>query len=474
MIGLLRGNRPLWAAIVVGAALTVFVGILPFVHLAYDEPNLHLALEVAEGGIALVLAYLAAKRFWATGRLQHVVLAWAFSVFAFVNLFLSAGPLISGDGPPGGWLTWATLACRLVAAAALCAGALAGARPAPRRVKVRFLLVGATVGTVVVAGVAASAADAWLATPVDLSVSPESRSEPWVVGHPVVLVLQLVALGLFAVAAVSFTRQAQERDDQLLRWLGAGAALGAFARINYFLFPSLYSSFVYTGDVLRFGSYLCFLVGAAREVDRYWHDQTSLAALEERRRLARDLHDGLAQELAFLRSQTAAMAAGMTYPGMAEHLADAAERALAESRRALDALAGDPADVEPLPQALAHAAEEVATRAGAIVKLEADAVPEVPPATHEALTRVIREACNNAIRHGGATTLLLRLSNSDGRLHLTITDDGTGFDPETVKRGYGLRSMRDRAKGLGGELRVRSEEGEGTVVEVDLPTGSGG
>ena len=468
MIGLLRGNRPMWVAIVVGTALTLVVGIFPFVHFAYEEPNLHLALEVAEGGIAAVLAYMAAKRYRATGRLQHVVLAWVFSVFAFVNLFLSAGPLISEHGRPGPWLTWATLGLRFAGIAGLCAAALAGERPAPPRRRLRSGLVGVTAAMLVTVVLAASAAAAWLAKPVDLSVSPADRSQPLVVGHPLVLAVQLLGLGLYAAAAVSFTRQAQKRDDQLLRWLGAGAALGAFARVNYFLFPSLYSTFVYTGDVLRFGSYLCFLVGAAREVDRYWNDQTRLAALDERRRVARDLHDGLKQDLAFIRSQTQAIAEGQGVPGIEPHLAAAAERALDEYRRVFDALAGH-IPTGPLPEALVRSAEEVATRAGAVVKIEAAASPTVTPAVHEALTRVTREATTNAVRHGAATLILLHLSQSDGHLHLTITDDGTGFDPETVKRGFGLRSMRERVEGLGGEIQVRSEEGAGTVVDLAVP-----
>lgn len=469
MIGLLRGNRPMGAAIVAGLALTLFAGVLPLVHLAYDEPRLHLALEVAGGGIAAVLASLAAKRYRATGRLQHVVLAWVFSTFAFVNLFLSAGPLISEDGRPGPWLTWAALGVRFAGIAGLCAAALAGERAAPPPRRLRSRLVGVTAATLVAVALAAAAADAWLAKPVDLSASPEPRSQPWVGGHPLVLAVLLLGLGLHAVAAVSFTRQARQRDDQPVRWLGAGAALGALAHLNYFLFPSLSSTFVSTGDVLRLSSYVCFLIGAVREVDRYWNDQARLAALEERRRIARDLHDGLKQELAFIRSQTADMAAGVAQPGMAQHVADAAERALAEARRAVKALAGDPADVEPLADALVRAAEEVATRGGAVVKIEAGASPTVSPAVHEALTKVTREACTNAVRHGGATTLLLHLSESDDQLHLTITDDGTGFDPATVTRGYGLRSMRERVEALGGTFAVESTDRKGSVARADLP-----
>ena len=205
---LVRGNRPVVAALVLGAGVTFFVTIFPFVHLAYDEPDLHLALEVAEGGIAAVLAYLAAKRYRATGRLQHVVPAWAFSVFSFVDLFLSAGPLISEDGRPGPWLTWAALGLRFAGIAGVCAAALAGDRSAPRRANLRWALLGASVAAVAVVALAASAAASWLATPVDLSVSPEARRQPWAVGHPLVLAVQLLALGLYTVAAVSFTRQA--------------------------------------------------------------------------------------------------------------------------------------------------------------------------------------------------------------------------------------------------------------------------
>jgi signal transduction histidine kinase len=299
-------------------------------------------------------------------------------------------------------------------------------------------------------------------------LSSDARGRPSSVGHPLVTGIQLLGVGLYAGAAVGFTRQASRQRDELLRWLGAGAVLGAFARVNYFLFPSLYSNFVYTGDVLRLGSYLFFLIGAAREIDAYWRDQARLAAVEERSRLARDLHDGLAQELAFIRSQTAAMAAGMAVPGMERHLSAAAERALAESRRALEALSGDVAEGEPLAGALRRAAEEVAVRAGAAVEVHAEDALAVSAEVGEALLRVTREAANNAVRHGGARTISIHLRCDRSQLLLTVSDDGTGFDPETVQRGYGLRSMRERVEALGGQIEVRSQPGKGATVEVNL------
>lgn len=456
-------------AIAGGAGLTLLVVVLPFARFAYENPALHLALETGEGLIAALLAYLWAKRHRATERLQHLALAWVFSILAFANLFLSAGPLVSGRGRPGSWLTWATLDLRLVAVIALCAAAFTGGRPSPRGAACRRALLFVTIGTLVGVALAASAAVVWLAEPVGPLLAPDARGRPSSVGHPLVTVVQLLGVGLYAGAAVGFTRQARRQRDELLRWLGAGAVLGAFARVNYFLFPSLYSNFVYTGDVLRLGSYLFFLVGAAREIDAYWRDQARLAAVEERSRLARDLHDGLAQEFAFIHSQTAAMAAGMAVPGMEQHLSAAAERALVESRRALEALSGDLAEGEPLAGALRRAAEEVAVRAGAAVEVHAEEAPAVSAEVRESLLRVTREAANNAVRHGGARTISINLRCDRSQLVLTVSDDGTGFDPETVRRGYGLRSMRDRVEALGGQIEVRSQPGRGAVVEVLVP-----
>ncbi|MDP9453681.1 MAG: sensor histidine kinase [Actinomycetota bacterium] len=454
------------AALVTGAVLTLAVLAFPFAR--FDNVALHLALETAEGLIAALLAYLMVKRYHATRGLQHVVLAWVFAVFGFVNLVMSAGPLVAEQERHGGWLTWAAVAARLVAGAALFAGAYAGRRPAPPPKVVLYRVLSATLTATLAVGLAASVAASWLADPVVPFVPTEKPSRPWEVGHPLVLGVQLTLLVLFSVAAVRFSRQGHEQGDELLRWLGAGAAFSAFARLHYFLFPSLYSNFVYSGDLLRLGAYVFFLVGAAREIDAYWRDQTRVAAVEERRRLARDLHDGLAQELAFIRSQTAAMAAGMAVPGMTQHLSAAAERALTESRLAVDALSSE-ADDESLADALVRAAEDVASRAGATVEVEADESCPISLVGREVLMRVAREATTNAVRHGQASVVSLRLAVQDDRLCLSVTDDGTGFDPTAARRGYGLRSMRERAAGLGGELRVTSAPGQGAVVEVDVP-----
>ena len=460
---------PMLVALLTGGLLTLFVTVSPVVRFAYDNLSLHVALETGEGLIGTLLAYLAVQRFRARGCTRDALLAWTFAVLAATNLLLSAVPIVTMGSRPQGALTWAVAGMRLCGAGALCAAAYL---PSTADVAVRDLrrwLVGGTCVVLAVVALFAWAAGTWLAAAVDPALSPESSGRPRFVGHPAVLTIQVLAMTLFAAAAVGFAHRARATDDELLRWLAAGAVLAAFARLNFFLFPSLYSNWVYTGDVLRLGSYLFFLVGASREIDAYRRDQTQLAVVEERRRMARDLHDGLVQELSFIRSQTASMAGGMQVPGMAQHLAAAADRALQESRRAVEALSGTGA--AGVAEALRVAAEDLAHWAGTAVEVRGEAVGEVAPRVREALSRVVREATSNAVRHGEATSISIRLAAIGDSLTVVVADDGKGFDPSLADggAGFGLHSMRERVEDLGGSFTVRSEPGGGTEVEVRVP-----
>src|SRR5439155_16286160 len=193
---------------------------------------------------------------------------------------------------------------------------------------------------------------------------------PQIVGSVPLLALQLVLLVVHAAAAAGFSRRARRDRDELLLWVAVGSVLAAFSRLNFFLFPSLYSEWVYTGDFLRLGTYAAFLVGLVREVTEYQRRLAQAAVFEERRRLARELHDGLAQELVYIRQQAAALAAPGDGSRVADRISGAAERALQESRAAITALAR-PAD-EPLGDTLLAAASAVAARAGARVRVKAD------------------------------------------------------------------------------------------------------
>ena len=150
---------------------------------------------------------------------------------------------------------------------------------------------------------------------------------------------------------------------------------------------------------------------------------------------------------------------------LARHIVSAADRALDESRLAITTLTR-PVDA-PLDSSVAQAAEDVPDRAGVQVELDLAEGVEAPDSVHDALARIVREAITNAVRHGGAHAVAVRLTANDG-VSLTIEDDGSGLPADTT-HGFGLLSMRERADGLGGTLRVSPGRERGVRVEVRLP-----
>ena len=192
------------------------------------------------------------------------------------------------------------------------------------------------------------------------------------------------------------------------------------------------------------------------------------AVLAERGRMARDLHDGLAQELAFIVSQSRRLAARRdpAHESLAT-ISQAAERALDESRTLIGDLSGR--EDRPVDVVVAEAAEELAHRTGASVHVAAANGVVLPPATRDALVRIVREGVTNAVRHAHASEITVELTGDSG-IRLTIADDGIGFDPASASAGgFGLKSMRERARAAGGDLRCFSRPGAGTQIEVMLP-----
>jgi PAS domain S-box-containing protein len=190
------------------------------------------------------------------------------------------------------------------------------------------------------------------------------------------------------------------------------------------------------------------------------------SVLEERRRIARDLHDGLAQELAFIASKTRNATQHRPSSETLEAVGSAADRALHEARRAISVLSSR--DPQPLPSAMCQTAEDLCSRWGVAAVLHVDDRVRVDPRAGEDLLRILREALTNAGRHGRAEKVTVRLWQDTGGVRLTIEDDGKGFDPAVPTRGFGLVSMRERATALGGTFTVDSRVGGGTRIEVVL------
>ena len=459
----LRPRSVTLLAALVAATLTDLVIMVPGLHYAYRSVPLHAMLETTATIIALLTTVLLWGRLRERQRLDDLLLFVALALLTTTNLLFAAIPAAIWTDPHP-FSIWTTVCGGAVSAALLAAAALAppirlrnyemAARIAITLMALALVAIGTVIGAFVDR------------LPVGLDPAQNPTIAGLFTGNDLIVSAEIVIAVLFLVAAIGFTRRAERSGDEFLLWLGASAMVGAFARVNYFIYPSLYSEWVYTGDALRLGWHVLLFVGAAREIQLYQRGYAQSRVLEERRRIARDLHDGLAQELAFMVTTTRKMVDARYGDRELIQLASAAERALDESRRGIASLTQR--NSQPFDAALVQTVEEVGDRLGAQVLVSADPAPRLTQERQEQLLRIVREAVTNAVRHGSANVVRVEFSNGRG-LHLRIEDDGVGFDPAAVHpNGYGLIGMRERAAALGGQLFVASTA-EGTQIEVVLP-----
>ncbi len=446
--------------------ITLVVALVPGVHFAYRDRPLHIAIETTATLVALLVAFLVAGRFGRSRSLSDLVLLTGLAILATANLAFGAVPATFREAEPGTASTWAAVFGHVFGAGVLAAAAFVSARPVARPRRLAAVGLGSALAVLVAIGAGTAAFASQLPKGVDTPPIQPSGSQ--LTGNAVLLALQLVTMVAYAVAAVGFARRTLRASDELMMWLALGTTLSVFARLNYFLYPSLYSRWVYVGDAFRLLFYLLLLTGAAREIAGYWRGLVEAAALDERRRIARDLHDGLAQELAFIKRRASTLA-DREPSSVSVQVAAASDRALFEARRAIAALSR-PLD-EQLHLLLGPALEATAARLSVPVSLSMEPGIVVEPAVQEALLRIATEAVSNAAHHSGAASIAIELRR-DPRIRLRVVDDGVGFDPTAVKQtlagGFGLISMRERAAALGAEIDIASAPGAGTTVEVVL------
>ncbi|RIK14579.1 MAG: hypothetical protein DCC50_10805 [Acidobacteria bacterium] len=446
---------------VVGAGLTAWILWGPVVQFAYHGPSAHLVLRTVDACVALLAAYLAHGRLLRERRVADLLLAQSLIILAVAG---TVGPALAGPmpGEPGAADVWLQAALRSAGTVLLLASALAPARWRTRPAARWWTVLGPLL-TLTAAGALFWAVGDRLPEAVDTAYLGDHVHPLLLTAHPALIALHLLGAACFLVASVAWTVRARRTDDVLLGWLGPACALGGFARVNYALAPSLYGDWLYTGDVLRSGFYLLLLVGAAREVADHWSSLSVTAVEEDRRRLARELHDGVVQELTYLRTEAHAV----DEPGLRERILGATDRALDEARTAVHTLGS--VGGQPLPVMLERTGQELARRHGIVVRVDAD--PDVRVARDQAhpLLRIVREAVTNAARHGRAETVEIELTRDSGARVLRVRDDGRGFDPAAARRdgpGYGLVSMGERARALPGTLEVDSGVGDGSEVRV--------
>jgi signal transduction histidine kinase len=200
-----------------------------------------------------------------------------------------------------------------------------------------------------------------------------------------------------------------------------------------------------------------------------------LAMSEERRRLARELHDTLAHTLSAVAVQLEGVDSlwdedPTKARNMLKRSLDSARTGLTEARRSIDALHSSPIEERGLTSALVDLCRSVSETSHVTATLEIDSTDRLGPDVEHTAYRIAREALTNIVRHAQATTAKVRLSDNGGRILLSVLDDGTGFDPDQVIEAdrHGLQGMYERAELIGGNLAVRRHKNGGTVVELTL------
>jgi signal transduction histidine kinase len=447
--------------LVPGLVVLVTAGVLPVVAripLADRGPTSHAAAETAAGLISLLVAYLFLGRLRPTPTLDAVCLTCAMIAFGVANLGAAAAAIDSRTRSLAFGM-WAPTCGRVIGSVALVAAAFLPSRPVrsdrtPRR------LLALTVGALMLVG-----AYVWrFPQTLPGSVGSSLADSVVAVGEraSVLRPTELFLSAAFAAAAVAFARRWVAVHDEFIAWLAAACTLSAMSRFSGFLHPTVYADRLYASDVLRLFASAILLIGAARVVRTTAHAQAETARLEERRRIARDVHDGLAQELLFISKR-----ARRSDPGALTEIASAAERGLLDSRLAIATLSQP--RTEPLGRSLARLVEHIAHRTDAAVRVVVDEDADVRPQVRDAVLRIAGEAVTNAALHAHPSVILVELHRDD-RVRLRISDDGVGFEASALPQAgcFGLVSMRERAAALGAQLDIVSRQGAGTRVELAL------
>jgi signal transduction histidine kinase len=217
----------------------------------------------------------------------------------------------------------------------------------------------------------------------------------------------------------------------------------------------------------------------AIENARLFEASRELSVIEERNRLARELHDAMTQNL-FSLSLTAEAAAGLvrTDPGRAEAEIDRVRQLARETQAELRSLVFElrppRLEADGLVATVAKDLDVLGRAHGLKADLQVHGTLELASTVEMELYRIVQEALNNAVRHARAESITVGIDADDGMVRITVRDDGLGFDPAARairERRLGLTSMRERAESLGGKFTVETAPRAGTTVRVEVPSG---
>jgi signal transduction histidine kinase len=432
------------------ASATGLFAISESLQSSYELPETRLVLDTAIAGVALIVSVLASIRFLVDGRVLDLLVAAGFWSIALGTTAFGLVPLLGGDTLPP-FAAWALVGSRLLGAALIAVAPWTDGRLKSRRPA----LVAVGIG---VAALLASAG-------MGLSTPQWGTADAveFVEGSSVVIAATLLSC-LWLVALIGFGIRYRRYGRDLDSWLCLSVTLALFADLHLVLTPIVSSEFVLQGDFLRLIAFGLLLVGVWRAIA---DAEFGRAVADERGRVAREIHDGLAQYLFAISTQVNMLETGAPLEQVLPRLKRASTAAQQEARFAVLALssAGGSARFDSALRRYV----EVLTADGALeVELDVDRAVRLAPDEQIEVFRIVQEGLGNARRHAGAKHVDVEITQRNGRRVVLVRDDGVGFDEETAEPGQGLENMKLRADAIQGQLSLSSTPGRGTAIEVVL------
>jgi len=437
-----------------GAILALFL-THPALRTRYDLPELRLVLETTMALAGLLVAVLAAARFSAEGRRVDLLLASGFLVSSLSSAGFGIAPQLGGASAQPSE-EWAALLGGMVGAALIAIAPFARGRTRRREWAIANAVASAGLILFVAWSLLRSAG-----TSLPQLDIPAGQTQPFYLTGT--LALQAMIL---LVAVVGWGERFRTRRDDLSRWLALGFTLQLFAALQLVFQPLIAGRWVSQGDFLRMLAFIVILVGAWRAI-RF--AEFGRAVAEERSRVAREIHDGLAQYLFAVSTHASMLESGAASEDTLPRLKEAALLAQQEARFAILALSSA-SGTAPFDAALRRYVEFLTADGVLDVELEVDPGIHLAPDEQIEIFRIVQEGLANVRKHAQATHADVVIGWREGERFVSIRDDGEGFDGEEAPAGQGLKNMRARAESIEGGFSLTSVPGRGTALEVVLRT----
>ena len=435
-----------------GASLALFLAY-PTLRQPYSLPELKLVLATVFMLAGGLVALLSATRFRVEGQRYDLFLSTGFFILSASWLAFSIVPSIAQAESRQTEL-WAAIIGRMLGWGLIAAAPFVGGRIQHRKTLLGNAFVASIGGLIIVWSMSDS-----------LGLTLPNLNPALDASVPASLNGVLAAQGLLnLLAVVGFANRFRLKGDDLDRWLALGATLMLFSSLHFLFTPLVRVGDVSQGDFLRLLAYGVLLVGVWRAIRG---SEFGRAVAEERARVAREIHDGLAQYLFAISTHASMLENGADPAKTIPALKEAALAAQQEARYAILALSSASGRA-PFDAALRRYVDFLTADGSLEVELQIDPAIVLGPDEQIELFRIVQEGLANSRKHAGAQHAWVQIGARPGERFVALRDDGDGFDTTEGSAGQGLHNMRERAASIGGALTLSSAPGAGTALEVLL------